>query len=75
MAKIMGRPTIFVGRKTKHVHGRITEPGDVKFEEARARLAKLVGLPVGKVSDGNTVEFLSRGEKATRAYLKTRKGR
>lgn len=70
MAKTMGRPTIFVGPKTQHIHGSLTAEGSEAFERARAKLAAISKLPPAKVSDGNTVEFLARGERATRAYLK-----
>lgn len=75
MAKTMGRPTIFVGRKAYRFQGVLTPAGAAKFEAARARLADLAGLEAAKASDGNTVEYLARGEKDTIAYLKAKKKR
>ena len=72
MAKsVMGRPTIFKGKKGDRYQGAVTKIGSAKFEAARTRLAKLAGMKTA--SDGDTIEYLSRGHAATVAYLKGRK--
>jgi hypothetical protein len=66
----IGQPSIF-GKKAggDRLQGNVTAIGSTAFEQARARLAKLVGWDVERVSDGDTIEFLARGETATRKYL------
>jgi len=66
-----GRPSIF-GSKTNgtRLQGVITAAGSVRFNEARARLAKIAGWEPENVSDADVIEFMARGEKATRAFLK-----
>ena len=63
-----GRPAIF-RHKTVRLQGVVTKVGSVKFEHARRRLARLAGRDVDSTSDGDTFEFLARGEANTRRYL------
>ena len=51
------------------VQGHITPAGSARFEAARSRLAKLAGRDREHVSDADVIEYLARGEAATRAYL------
>jgi len=48
----------------------MTPAGSVRFEQARARLARLVSREPEQVSDADVFEFLARGDKETRGYLK-----
>mgnify|MGYP001569180636 CR=1 FL=1 len=67
----MGRLSIFRDKAGgDRVQGVITKVGSAAFEAARKRLGVLVGRPGAVVSDGDTVEFLSRGEANTLTYLK-----
>lgn len=72
MAKssVMGRPTIFKGKKGDRYQGAVTPVGSRGFEAARKRLARLAGLKTA--SDGDTIEYLARGHAASAKYLKTR---
>jgi hypothetical protein len=74
----LGRPSIFRGKVAddgtlqdgaKRVQGVITPVGTRRFEQSRARLAKLADLEVEQVSDADVIEFLARGETNTRRYL------
>lgn len=64
-----GRPTIFGPRDGDTVHGRLSRYSTKRFEAARRELAKLAGWEVEQVSDSDTLEFLARGETATREFL------
>jgi hypothetical protein len=65
-----GRRSIF-GTKVDgaRVQGVLTKPGSKKFEDARRRLGHLAGYEPEQVSDGDTIEFLAIGERATLAHL------
>jgi hypothetical protein len=66
-----GRPTIFGSKNGgRRASGLISRIGALRFEEARQRLAKLAGWEDRAVSDGETIDYLARGEKATREFLK-----
>lgn len=66
----MSRPTIFGDKSTgTRKQGVITAKGETAFQAARKRLAKLVGWPESRVSDGDVIEFMARGEAATRKWL------
>lgn len=52
--------------------GCVTKIGSVRFEAARARLAKLACRDVALTSDGDTFEYLARGDAETREYLRTK---
>lgn len=65
----MGRPSIFPGAKSERVQALISKVGKKLFEKHRRRLAELAGWKVAEVSDAAVVEFLARGEDATRALL------
>ena len=66
----MGRRAIFRGKENGvRVQAIITKNGGRWFEEARKRLAKLVGAQAADVSDADTVEYLARGDENTRLYL------
>lgn len=69
----MARPAIFDLPKEVRIQGVISKPGSVKFEQARKRLAKLVGWAPERVSDADTIEFLARGEKDTLKYLDSKR--
>jgi len=45
------------------VQGKLTRDGLRMFDLARRQLAQLVGKKPAEVSDGDTIEFLSRGKK------------
>lgn len=65
-----GWQSVFRGKNLKRRYqGVLTNAGAKQFEEARRKLAGLVGVARDKVSDGDTIEFLARGEAQTRAYL------
>lgn len=71
MAKTAGRggfPSIFRNKRGgKRYQGNLTKVGSAAFEEARKRLAKLAGRK--SATDADVMEYLSRGEAETRAYL------
>lgn len=69
MKQKMGRPTIFPGAKCMRVQALITKVGKQKFEAGRRRLAVMAKLKPDQVSDAAVVEYLARGEDATRALL------
>ncbi len=65
-----GRPSIFRNKQGgSRVHGVLTPIGSRRFEHARQRLARLVSRDPEQVSDADVVEFLARGDDATRKYL------
>jgi hypothetical protein len=66
----MSRPTIFGKKTVRLTAASVTSDGAKQFEAARKRLAKLVGWPVDRVSDGDVTEALARGWDATERYLK-----
>ena len=67
-----GRPAIFRGKdRTKPVKAYMTAHGKNKVNDARKRLAKIVGWKAADVKDGDVVEFLARGEEDTIKYLKS----
>jgi hypothetical protein len=47
----------------------LTPAGSIRFEQARLRLAKLATREPEQVNDADVVEYLARGETATRTYL------
>lgn len=66
-----GRASIFRDKSGgDRVQGVITQPGSTRFEQRRAALAKLAGRETEDVSDADVIEYLARGEKNTRDYLK-----
>lgn len=68
----MGRPTIFSPKQIR-IQGVVSPDGGRRFERARRALARLVGWKPAQVSDGDTIEFLARGEEGTAAYLTKQK--
>lgn len=69
-AKQMGRPTVFK-KDGPDVHGKISAAAAEKFEMYRKRLAVLAAWPPEKrVSDGDVIEFIIRGEVSTKLVLK-----
>ena len=65
-----GQPSIFRNKKGgDRLQGIVTPEGSRRFEMARRRLAKLAGREVEHVSDADVIEFLVRGDEATRAEL------
>lgn len=70
------RPTIFGSKDGgERYQGVTTHVGSLKFEAARERLSKLAGWPLKRVSDGDTMEYLSRGHEATVIFLEKQKGK
>lgn len=69
------RWTVFPGKlrlqARARVTGYLTLDGKRAFERARERLAVLARRPESEISDADTIEFLARGEAATRKQLKT----
>lgn len=53
--------------------GIVTRAGIAYLETRRAELAKLAGRDAEKVSDGDLFEYMARGVKNTREYLKAEK--
>jgi len=65
-----GRPSIFRNKEGgARVHGVLTPIGSRRFEQARLRLARLAVRDPEQISDADVVEFLARGDEATRRYL------
>jgi hypothetical protein len=52
------------------IQGWLTKEGAQLFEVGRRRLAKLAKLGADQVSDGDTAEFLARGEADTKRYIR-----
>lgn len=75
MAKVKGRPCIFSPKDLTYPDRRakMTTAGYAALQVAKRRLALIVDWPVESVSDGDTIEFLCRGEAGTRAYLAKRR--
>lgn len=67
----MGRGNIFGAKDGDRVQGTPTRIGSIRFEDARKRLSVMAGR--ANVSDSDTIEYLARGEAATRKFLKQRK--
>jgi len=72
-----GYPSIFSGKdRTRTRPAAMTKEGYEAFDEAKVRIARLVGRPESttSVSDSDTIELLARhftgGMKAVIAYLK-----
>lgn len=66
----MGRPSVFAPKDTKaRYQGLMTSVGSKLAEKHRADLAKLSGLKVSQVSDGDLFDYLARGKEATVEYL------
>jgi len=75
----MARPTIFgsKGIKTYRVQGDLTRVGGIAFEAQRAALGRFFAGVTGEAfprapSDADVIEYLARGEAATREYLEKR---
>lgn len=69
-----GWPSVFSGKNKKNRYqGIVTNVGRREFEVARRRLAKLAGLSVKTVSDGDVFEYLARGEADTKAYIEAKR--
>jgi len=66
----MARPAIF---GTKHhkarYQGILSEEGAARFEQARVRLAELVGWAIDRVSDGDVMEYMARGHAESQRWL------
>ena len=70
----MGRPAVFRNKSAaNNIHGRLTDEGMRLFERHRKALAKLVEWKPERVGDSDVIEFLTRGDKGTQAYLKSGK--
>ncbi len=69
------RPCVFLGKDHVHArfHGSMTAIGEKNFERWRRVLGsiyrEIMGREIEVISDGDTAEFLARGEPATRVYL------
>ena len=72
----MARTSIFGEKDGDRVQGELTSVGSADFEHARSKLAdivfKIAGVRPKSVSDGDTIEFLARGEAETKVFLKDR---
>lgn len=65
-----GRESLFRGKKGgDRVQGVLTPAGSRRFEQARARLGRMIGKDAEKVSDADVIEFLARGDEETRKVL------
>lgn len=65
-----GRPSIFSPKNGMGVRVQaLTQWGSAEFEAARVRLAGIAKWEPTRVSDADTVEYLLRGERATKTYL------
>ena len=67
-----GRRAIFPGKSSPgadRVQGVLSPVGSKAFEQARARLAAMTQREPEQVSDADTIEYLARGENATRKLL------
>lgn len=73
----MGPRVVFLER-TARVAGAVTTPTFDRLTDAKTRLRALcleiLGWAPNKVADGDAVEFLVRGDAATRTYLEGRRG-
>ncbi len=72
--KQMGRPTMFP-KDGRDVHGRLSKSVEANFEVHRKKLAKLYQEVKGeawpaKVSDGDVINYLLRGDVSTRLLFK-----
>lgn len=73
-ARAHGSQSIFRNKDGgDRVQGNITPIGSIRFEHARARLAKLDGRETEETSDGDVIEYLARGEADTIAYIEARR--
>jgi hypothetical protein len=73
MAKIptVGRASIFRGKEGGvRVQGIVTKRGGEAFEDARARLAQIAFRDKDSISDADVIEFLARGVRETRQYIR-----
>lgn len=70
-ARRVGRPSVFAGKMAggDRVQGVLTPAGSKAFEAARGRLARMTAREPEQVSDADTIEYLARGEIATRKHL------
>lgn len=66
----MGHPSAFGTKDGRRVQGVLTKDGTIRFEAARKRLAILLHKLPAQVSDGNVIEYLARGEAASKKVLK-----
>lgn len=66
-ARSGGSQSIFEGKTGERVQGVLTPVGTTSFENARKRLAKMAGRETA--SDGDTIIYLSIGERETQRYL------
>lgn len=70
--QLVGRRSVFRNKEGGgRVQGEITQDGLIAFGDARIRLAELVGREPDKISDADVIEYLARGDAATRKYLKS----
>jgi len=66
-----GRPSIFRDKEDGvRVQAVISKASGRLFEASRKRLAELAGREIEHTSQADVIEFLLRGEKATKDYLK-----
>jgi hypothetical protein len=75
-----GRRSIFGDKDDgARVQGMLTKKGGQAFEWKRQELAalyeRIVGRSPGTVSDGDTIEFIARGEAETRKHLEKLRGK
>lgn len=71
-ARMMSHRSIFSPKDGDRFQGETTATGSAAFEAARHRLGRLAGRASDLVSDGDTMEYLARGDDETRLYLARR---
>lgn len=70
MTETRGRRGLFTGKRTARLQGVITEPGSRRFEQARKRLGKAAGVLAEKVSDADTIVYLTLVEEVSQGSRK-----
>lgn len=68
---LRGRVSLF-RHKTTRVQGMITKIGAQKMKMAKARIGELTGRAQRSISEGDVIEFLSRGEAEAIEYWRER---
>ena len=65
-----GFPSIFRDKTGEKVQALLTQEGTVAFRLARHRLSKLADVEEEMVKSSDVVEYLARGDRETRKYLR-----
>ena len=65
----IGRPSLFRDKDRRRPRrGYFSQDGHKALEAAKRRIARIVQWDLDEISDGDTFEFLARGERASIAY-------